>query len=150
MVVTEGYLKKFASTQLQGFLDTKKNSLAVAQIMAYVPGTAEAVLPGSVDTYATVMPGNRGFLPEAGRLQDAHRTFSDNLKQALMGIFAIAEKMQADLASVEEIIDRGENDAELTAAEMVAVLGDIWKPPSSSQSTSTDLTGLFPPGSGNT
>lgn len=139
--ITEGYLKDFAGKKLQGFVDTRDENHSVQGILQYVPvgGTVQS---GTTDVYAVVKPGHPGVISEVAVLQTAHDTLSKNLQLAVRGLYRIALKMQDDLLEVDEILGRGESDAELTALEMVAVIGDIWKPTGSTEFKVTDIPGF--------
>ena len=123
--ITEGYLKGFANKELQSFIDTRESPV-ITEILHYAPNGTGVL----TEHYDLVRPGNPQVMDDVEILRKAHDRFSQNLQLAVRGLYRIASQMQDGLLDVDQVLTNGEGDAELTADEMVLVIGDVWKPPS--------------------
>jgi hypothetical protein len=116
--VTEGYLENFARNVINTFLKDLRENDDYRNLSGFADG---AVGPGG---YGKILAGGKDWT-SAEALQKKYHELCTSLKQQIDGFAKTMGDLSNDLLSVHQILDRGEQDAELTASEMMQDLNDI-------------------------
>ncbi|MEV3858668.1 hypothetical protein AB0J38_30680 [Streptomyces sp. NPDC050095] len=104
--VTENYLKTFASTNLQQFIDDYENNHAVRMLRGYA-GEASYSEPGRDRIYA----GSPNGVKSADQLSSRFAQFSETLRQQLVKFSDGFVTLQRGLNNVDLTLKDGEDSA---------------------------------------
>ncbi|MGW1837527.1 hypothetical protein [Streptomyces sp. BBFR2] len=116
--ITEGYLEEFAKQKINEFLDDFRNNDDYRNLGAFAGGSMG---PGG---YAKLLSGSKDF-PAGQALQVRYEMFCKSLKQQLDAFAKTMGNLSTDLMTVNQVLDDGEKETELTAAQMMENLQDI-------------------------
>jgi hypothetical protein len=122
--ITEDYLKDFATQKVESFLEAVRTEPHRIELGNY---TQDGKLGADVDwNYNQLLPGNaKADFTEATRLQATFKTFATALDQRFTAIETAARTLMEDLLMVDAVLTKGEDDADITAAEMTADLSNV-------------------------
>ncbi len=118
-------LKNFASMNLKGFLDEFDDNVHVEQIKSFSQGASGGPTLSPSRHFVTLLPGNTSQLGSAGKLQAGFQATSGYVMTTVNSLIDNAEKMQADLVAMADMIDEADNEAGLTAKQMQTGLSDV-------------------------
>ncbi|MFI7098959.1 hypothetical protein ACIBK8_06325 [Streptomyces sp. NPDC050161] len=116
--VTEGYLEDFAQHRINDFIQGLRDNDDYRNLDGFAGGPAG---PGG---YAKLLAGSKDF-PAGQALQQRYAKFCQSLKHELDGFAQSMTDLSNDLMTVNQILDKGEQDTELTASQMMQDLQDI-------------------------
>lgn len=116
--VTEEYLENFARKTINEFIKSLQDNDDYRNLAAFAEGSPG---PGG---YGALQAGGDG-LPSATVLQQRYKRFCTDLKQQLDTFTKTMGNLSNDLLTINQVLDKGEQDAELTATEMMQDLQDI-------------------------
>lgn len=116
--ITEGYLEDFAKQKINEFIHGFRDNDDFRNLEGFAGGPAG---PGG---YAKLLAGGKDF-PAGQALQLRYAMFCKSLKEQLDGFLKSMGNMSTDLLTVNQILDEGEKNTELTAAQMMENLQDI-------------------------
>ena len=122
--ITDSYLSDFAKNNLQPFLADFTGDPHRGELTA----CAGNGTPGhdAVWNYNQLLVGNAksGFAP-AAQLQGSYKAFATALSQRFAEIDTATRTLMEDLRMVDTVLDKGQDAADITAAEMTADLSNI-------------------------
>lgn len=122
--ITDTYLSDFAKTKLQPFVTDFTGDPHRGELTAY----AGSGTPGhdAIWNYNQLLTANAksSFAP-AAHLQSSCKAFATALSQRFTDIDTAARTMMEDLRMVDTVLNKGEDAANITAAEMKADLSNI-------------------------
>jgi hypothetical protein len=122
--ITEDYLRDFATQKVEKFLENVTAEPHRIELSNY---TQDGKLGADVNwNYNQLLPGNaKANFTEATRLQSTFKTFATALDQRFTAIETAARTLMEDLLMVDAVLTKGEDDADITAAEMTADLSNV-------------------------
>jgi len=137
--ITDSYLSDFAKIKLQPFLTDFTGDPHRGELTA----CAGSGTPGhdAVWNYNQLLTGNAksNFAP-ALQLQGSYKAFATALSQRFAEIDTAARTIMEDMRMVDTVLNKGEDAANITAAEMTADLSNV-----SFSGTSGAGNGITPP-----
>ncbi|MFD9811681.1 hypothetical protein [Streptomyces sp. NPDC059080] len=116
--ITEGYLEEFAKQKINEFIRDFRDNDDFRNLDGFAGG------PKGPGGYAKLLAGGKDF-PAGQALQLRYEMFCKSLKQQLDSFNKSMGELSNDLVSVGQILDDGEKNTELTAAQMMENLQDI-------------------------
>ncbi|MER8088809.1 hypothetical protein ACFVZR_32495 [Streptomyces sp. NPDC058316] len=116
--VTEGYLENFARNVINTFLKELWDNDDYRNLSGFADGP---IGPGG---HGKILAGGKSWAP-AEALQKKYHGLCTSLKQQIDAFSKTMGDLSNDLLSVNQILDKGEQEAELTASEMMQDLTDI-------------------------
>ncbi|RSS54760.1 hypothetical protein [Streptomyces sp. WAC06614] len=122
--VTEQFLLTFAKTEIQSFTDSVQQADVLKVVRLFSAGTADNV---TANGFGQILGGG-GTLTASAELQKRFQEMCTSLLAQVKAFDDTMRRTSLDLQQVHTLFSNAEDEATLTAKQMMDVLGDVLGP----------------------